>query len=98
MFLQKTEICDIIKIDRIDREGTMKHQITVLPKNKIIYADEGALLLDVLRQNGFYLPAACGGKGTCGKCKVHLIAGAVEGTKPDADGMILSCHARVCSP
>lgn len=76
----------------------MKHQITVLPKNKIIYADEGALLLDVLRQNGFYLPAACGGKGTCGKCKVHLIAGAVEGTKPDADGMILSCHARVCSP
>ena len=39
----------------------MKHQITVLPKNKIIFADEGALLLDVLRQNGFYLPAACGG-------------------------------------
>ena len=52
----------------------MKHQITVLPKNKIIFADEGALLLDVLRQNGFYLPAACGGKGTCGKCKVRLIS------------------------
>ena len=73
----------------------MKHAVTVLPADKTVFAEEGESLLDVLAQNGFFLPAACGGKGTCGKCRVRLIKGGVKGTEADADGWILSCRARV---
>ena len=33
-------------------------------------AAEGALLLRVLQDQGLVVDAPCGGKGTCGKCKV----------------------------
>lgn len=68
-------------------------KITVLPENKIIEANQGKFLLDVLAQNGIFLPAACAGKGTCGKCRVRLLSGGVSGVVPDADGYVLSCHA-----
>ena len=32
---------------------------------------DGEDLLSVLRKNGFLLPAGCGGRGTCGKCRVR---------------------------
>jgi len=32
-------------------------------------------LFDVLRQHGIYLNAPCGGRGTCGKCRITLMAG-----------------------
>ncbi len=32
-------------------------------------------LLDLLTQNGIYIPANCGRKGSCGKCKVDIIIG-----------------------
>lgn len=67
--------------------------ITVLPDNRRIEAQRGELLLDVLAHAGVYLPAACGGKGTCGKCRVKLISGDVSGTVSDAGGYVLSCHA-----
>ncbi len=53
-----------------------------------------------LAKNGYPVSADCGGKGTCGKCRVYLVSGtfwadaaktSVE--EPDADGMIRSCHA-----
>lgn len=51
-------------------------------------------LLDALRKNGYYVPAACGGRGTCGKCKVRLLSGRVQGCQPDKDGCVLACQAR----
>ncbi len=53
-----------------------------------------------LARNGYPVSADCGGKGTCGKCRVYVVSGtfwadaaktAIE--EPDADGMIRSCHA-----
>ena len=32
----------------------------------------GETLLSVLRRAGYSIPAACGGKGRCGKCRVSL--------------------------
>lgn len=75
----------------------MKHTVTVLPENKILKAEDGALLLDVLREHGYYVPAACGGRGTCGKCKIKLLEGSVTNAVADRDGFVLSCHARVAS-
>ena len=44
---------------------------------------EGENLLERLRQDQVYFPAHCGGRGTCGKCKVRFISGAPE---PSEDG------------
>ena len=35
----------------------------------------GSKLLDALAAHGIYLPAACGGRGTCGQCRVVVTAG-----------------------
>ena len=37
-----------------------------------IDAEDGETLLEALRRNGFSLPAACGGRGKCGKCRVKI--------------------------
>lgn len=75
----------------------MQHTVTILPANKILFAKDGAPLLSLLRDNGFFVPAACGGNGSCGKCKVKLLSGSVTGTSPDADGLVRSCRARIAS-
>ncbi|MCH5186653.1 MAG: DUF4445 domain-containing protein [Oscillospiraceae bacterium] len=58
-------------------------EITINSERKI-YAAEGEILLDVLRNAGIYADAPCGGKGICGKC------GAKTGGKE-----ILLCGTRV---
>ncbi len=45
----------------------------------------GQTLLDVLRQGGLPVHAPCGGRGTCGKCTVHLSA-------PDGERTVLACR------
>lgn len=74
----------------------MNCKITILPKQEIVYVEKGETLLDVLARAKYYLPASCGGKGTCGKCKVKLIDGEVENVTPDIEGYILSCKAKIC--
>jgi len=39
----------------------------------VIESAAGNSLLDLLRVNGYNLYAPCGGKGTCGKCRVKII-------------------------
>lgn len=46
-------------------------------KNKILYAENGEKLSDVLIKNGIYVDRPCGGKGTCKKCTV-LVDGKPE--------------------
>ena len=36
----------------------------------------GGPLLEALRSEGIFIPSACGGRGTCGYCKVKTVAGA----------------------
>ncbi len=79
------------------RKDNMRRAITVLPENRILYGEDGTLLLSLLQRNGFVVPAACGGRGTCGKCRVKLLSGSVAGALPDRDGFVLSCRARVVS-
>ena len=45
--------------------------------NKILHAQKGEKLSDVLLKNGKFLDHPCGGKGTCGKCTV-LVNGKPE--------------------
>ena len=62
----------------------------------------GTTLLEAARQAGVGLNAVCGGAGTCGTCRVRVVAGDV--TPPNetedeavADGMRLACQVRVRS-
>lgn len=52
--------------------------ITVIRNGKEIRISgkEGCSLLELLRSRGIYVRAVCGGKGTCGKCKVRMLSGA----------------------
>ena len=67
-----------------------------------IKAKQGHSLMNALADEDIYIPAMCGGKGTCGKCKVQLLKGALEITGADRQafskdelksGLRLSCTA-----
>ncbi|MDR2491096.1 MAG: 2Fe-2S iron-sulfur cluster binding domain-containing protein, partial [Spirochaetaceae bacterium] len=67
-----------------------------------ISAEAGVSILDAAIKAGIAVDAPCGGNGTCGKCRVKLTAGAVEGAPSrhinaadTADGWILACESRL---
>ena len=68
----------------------MKHTITVLPHNFIFSVPHGTNLLQALSQNGFFIPAACGGRGSCGKCAVKC-----RKVNEEEYQTVLSCHTKV---
>ena len=41
--------------------------------DKTISVGQGSSLMATLNENGIYLPSACGGKSSCGQCKVCLL-------------------------
>jgi len=45
----------------------------------------GQRLLDVLGENGIHLPTACGGRGTCGQCRVQVLKNPPPLTAMEAD-------------
>lgn len=49
----------------------MKIVINVLPSGERIFALPGERLLDILANGNILITAPCGGKGTCGKCKIE---------------------------
>ena len=50
-----------------------KVTIDVNDGKKQLQADSGGTLLNTLHQHGVMLSSACGGKGSCGQCKVQVI-------------------------
>ena len=68
-----------------------EHLITFLPAGQTISVTEGTNLLDAARSAGLTPNAPCGGKGTCGKCKVRLLH------LPDAPEA-LACQTPVTGP
>jgi len=43
--------------------------------DKAIHPNSGGTLLATLAANHIFIPSACGGKGTCGVCKVNVLEG-----------------------
>lgn len=41
-----------------------------------VEADSGKPLLSTMADNNIFLPSACGGKGSCGQCRVQVLSGA----------------------
>ena len=46
--------------------------------SKQISVPQGDSVMSVLNQNGIYLPSACGGKASCGQCKLQVLEGGGE--------------------
>ena len=71
----------------------MKFNITVFPQNLIVTAEKNTTLYDALIRGGAVFSADCGGNGKCGRCKVKLLKGRVEGANVDENGLVPSCKA-----
>lgn len=60
---------------------------------------DGESLYDALKRNEQYIIASCGGKGTCGKCKVRIVDGKADirsygklSEKDKTAGSVLACQ------
>lgn len=46
--------------------------------DKQLNVDQGSSIMATLNENGIYLPSACGGKASCGQCKLQVLTGGGE--------------------
>ena len=46
--------------------------------DRTINVAQGSSLMTTLNENGIFLPSACGGKASCGQCKVQVLEGGGE--------------------
>lgn len=80
-----------------------KLEITYRPFDKVTRVPEGTTLFAAAHWIGLPIESTCGGRGTCGKCRVRVDEGAVEITPRDhrhltdeelEQGWRLSCEAQ----
>ena len=78
--------------------------ISINSGKKMIRTQSGKTLLATLSDNGVHLSSACGGKGSCGQCKVQVEAGGGDMLPTEAvhfsrremkDGWRLGCQVKV---
>jgi len=77
-------------------------KISIPRKNKTMAAEEGKNLFNILLENDEFLEGPCGGRGSCGRCKIKHIAGELPGISEDEQrllseeeikaGIRLACH------
>ncbi|MBA4422461.1 MAG: hypothetical protein C0390_05080 [Syntrophus sp. (in: bacteria)] len=82
--------------------SAQKYKVSFQPDDVTVEAGDGDNLLELARESGVAITAACGGDGVCGTCKVIIEKGEVDslpGMQLDADefaqGVRLACQCRV---
>jgi uncharacterized 2Fe-2S/4Fe-4S cluster protein (DUF4445 family) len=84
-----------------------KYSLTFLPQERVTHAPAGMSIFNAANWIGLAIDSTCGGRGTCGKCKVRFVAGANGVTNADrkylsqaelAEGWRLSCKSMLQSP
>ncbi len=79
-----------------------KVEVTFRPHDRATRVPEGTTLFNAAHWIGLPIESTCGGRGTCGKCRVQVLAGEVEITPSDrrhlseeelAAGWRLACEA-----
>jgi len=77
---------------------------TIRPSGIELPIESSLTLLENLQKQGIFVESVCGGKGTCGKCRVRFIKGATPPSESDnrhlseqeiAEGWRLACQAKV---
>lgn len=78
--------------------------VTFAHQNLTVEIPAGANLLEAARRAELYVPAPCGGSGTCGKCRVRIVSSPTPITPADknafsekelSEGWRLACRAVV---
>lgn len=78
-----------------------QHTVRLHPLGKTLRVNDQTPLIDILHEYGIEFP--CGGRGTCGKCRVRLLEGSVETTPSHREklmklnlpeGWLLACYSR----
>jgi uncharacterized 2Fe-2S/4Fe-4S cluster protein (DUF4445 family) len=76
------------------------YRITFLPDGRTVEAAEGETILRAAGRDGIHINATCGGKGTCGRCRVILKEGKAVSPesshltdKDRAEGILLACQS-----
>jgi uncharacterized 2Fe-2S/4Fe-4S cluster protein (DUF4445 family) len=81
-----------------------KLEVNYQPFDRTTRVPPGTTLFSAAHWIGLPIDSTCGGRGTCGKCKVKLLKGSVEVSTDDhhllreaeiGDGWRLSCQARI---
>ncbi len=79
-----------------------KCKVTFLPHNREIEVNAGESLIRAAMEAGVHINASCGGEGVCGKCRVMLESGTVDGgiserlKREDIDkGYRLACRSQI---
>jgi len=84
---------------------TERYTLTFQPGD-VVVADvpRGESVLRAAMQADLHINASCGGSGSCGKCRIQIIAGEVESERSSkldddewAEGIRLACRTRVLS-
>lgn len=52
--------------------------VITVNNDKKLSVPQGGSLMSTLTENGIYLPSACGGKASCGQCKLQVLDGGGE--------------------
>ncbi|MEA4901958.1 ASKHA domain-containing protein [Desulfitobacterium sp.] len=65
-------------------------KVTFLPANKSVEVPNGSTISQAAVAAGIAIESTCGGRGTCGKCKVQILSDAERSA-----GWVLACQYRV---
>jgi len=64
--------------------NALKHKVYLVSENREFWAESGQTALEALIDLGIFLRTDCGGKGSCGKCRINLVkASAGAANAPD---------------
>ncbi|HKW58543.1 MAG TPA: ASKHA domain-containing protein [Candidatus Dormibacteraeota bacterium] len=81
-----------------------KLEVTYQPFDRTTRVPAGTTVFSAAHWIGLPIDSTCGGRGTCGKCKVRIVRGLTDAETADhrqlrpqeiADGWRLSCQARI---
>jgi uncharacterized 2Fe-2S/4Fe-4S cluster protein (DUF4445 family) len=82
----------------------MTYTVTFLPHEKTVEVEENESLIRAAMEAGVHINASCGGSGVCGKCRVLVEEGAIDGgisehlsSEDLAQGYRLACISKVVS-
>ncbi len=85
---------------------TAKVEVTYEPSGKTVRVPAGTSLFNAAHWAGLPIESTCGGRGTCGKCGVHVLEGEAELSLADyrhlpgklEEGWRLSCQCPINGP
>jgi uncharacterized 2Fe-2S/4Fe-4S cluster protein (DUF4445 family) len=62
----------------VEHKNRQKHLVIFQPSGRRGYIDEGETIMEASQELGVDLESVCGGRATCGKCKVRIEEGSLK--------------------